>query len=184
MGHVHTPQIFKAQNYVSHIGSLDLSDFGECNQVKKIALIDATNDVSVSLMDVPSRPLKRFRIEIQSHTDPTKEVMTVLEKEDLTNAIIKIEVKYLDPDSVDLDREKISSYVNEKAFHLAALTESRNAVVLQDDDKVIESSEIDPKEAVDIWADKVDHQDDGEKDMFVTLCKDVIKEVLSSKKGH
>lgn len=185
MGHVHTPQVFKASNYVSHIGSADLSDFGECNQVKKIALIDDLRGFSFNLIDIPSRPLKRFRIEIQANTDPTESVLSELKKVNLKEAIVKIEVKYLDPDSIDLDREKISNYVNDEAYHLAALTETRNTIVLSEDSKVIETTEIEPGQAVDIWSEKIEHVNDEEREMFDSLCKEVINDVLAnSKKGH
>ena len=43
LGHIHKPQVLSKKPYIGHIGSMDISDFGEKNQEKFIVLFDSNS---------------------------------------------------------------------------------------------------------------------------------------------
>lgn len=63
MGHVHKYQVISQKPYVSHTGSLDISDFGECDHIKN--LIHFENN-KIEEIPIPSRPLCRLNLNFSS----------------------------------------------------------------------------------------------------------------------
>ena len=65
MGHVHKPQIMKKSNpYIAHIGSMDISNFGETDQKKYIVIINCDSGVKdFDIEYLPTRPLVKLRSE-------------------------------------------------------------------------------------------------------------------------
>ena len=56
MGHIHKPQVMCKAPYISHIGSMDLSNFSENTHSKIIAVIDTSTSEVVKNLDLPTRP--------------------------------------------------------------------------------------------------------------------------------
>ncbi len=73
MGHVHKPQIMKKKNpYIAHIGSMDISNFGETDHEKHIVIVDCNSeDHDFETEFLPTRPLKKLTTTVQKDTDDT-----------------------------------------------------------------------------------------------------------------
>lgn len=188
MGHVHKPQVLSKKPYVAHVGSMDISDFGETDQQKVVIIYDPFSKNKFEKIPIPTRPLRRIRLDIPKGEDTTSFVLKAIDDmEQVTpfkNAIVKIELKVLDSEASELERAKVIELINKLgAFHISGFSESRNVSVVTDDKKHIDDSAIDPKAAVKLYADLLEHKDDDEKNEFISLCNELIEEALVSKKG-
>jgi len=188
MGHVHKPQVLSRKNpYAAHVGSMDISDFGETDQQKVVILYDPASKKKFEELHIPSRPLRRIRLEVPKDEEVTEFVLKAIENMEqvssFKSAIVKIELKILDPEAAELDRSKVIEAIqNLGAFHISSFSESRSVSVVSDDKKHINDSAIDPKAAVKLYADLLEHQDDDEKNDFISLCNELIEQTLASKK--
>lgn len=189
MGHVHKPQVLsKKSPYAAHIGSMDISDFGETDQQKNVVLYDPSLKKKFQEIPIPSRPLRRVRLEVPKDEETTEFVLKAIENMEqvssFKNSIVKLELKILDSEAPELERSKVIEAIqNFGAFHISGFSESRNVSVVTDDKKHIDDSAIDPKAAAKLYADLLEHKDDEEKNDFISLCNELIEEALASKKG-
>jgi len=172
MGHVHKPQVFSKKPYIAHIGSIDISDFGETEQEKVVVLFDSDGFEEIKL---PTRPLKRIRLDIPKEENPTDCLLNEINKQSFNDAIVKIEIKLIDPNAVEIDRDKIVNRLYKLgAYYVSGFSESRSSRIISDD-KQEEWQAIEPKAAVKLWASKQDFPDD-ERDEFISACIEVVNE--------
>ncbi|MDR9826287.1 hypothetical protein RCJ22_11765, partial [Vibrio sp. FNV 38] len=85
MGHVHKPQVMKKTNpRIEHVGSMDLSNFGETDQKKYIVIVDCfSHDKDFEIEYLPTRPLKKLTVTVPKDTeDTTAYVLDELKKLD------------------------------------------------------------------------------------------------------
>ena len=180
MGHVHTPQLMNCGHYVEHIGSLDISDFGETNHKKNIICYDPFTSNRFEKIIIPTRPLRRVKIEIPKCDNATEFLLNYISKQNKSvgfkDALVKIELKLLDPESKDIDRVRIIEELNKLGvYYISYFSESRSVAVVPDDKKHISDSAISPKDAVKSWADMQDFSsNEDEKQQFVNACLEVI----------
>src|SRR3984957_352722 len=93
MGHVHKPQVLSKSPYVSHIGSMDLSDFGETDHTKVIVVFDPKKSEPYKYLEIPSRPLKQISVSVPaSNLSTTDYVLGELKTKhkDLSKAIVSL----------------------------------------------------------------------------------------------
>lgn len=168
MGHIHKPQVMNKSNpYVAHIGSMDISDFGETDQ-KKIAIL--FNGEFEELI-IPTRPLKRIKIEVPKGQDGTDILSNYIKTENFTNAIVKIEVKLLDPEAEEIDREYISELLySSGAYYISSFSESKTTLIIPEEKKYIKDSAINPQVAIKLYADSLEFDNEDEKNFFIKEC--------------
>ena len=172
MGHVHKPQVFSQTPYIAHIGSLDLSDFGETEQEKIVILFEENKFEEIRL---PTSPLKRIRLDIPKEEDPTLFIINEINKQSFKDAIVKLEIKLIDSNASEIDRDKILNRLYELGtYYVSGFSESRSSKIISDE-KNEEWQAIGPKAAVKLWAEKQDLPED-EKDEFVSACLEIINE--------
>jgi exonuclease SbcD len=182
MGHVHKPQVMKAKYpYIAHIGSMDISDFGETDQQKVVILFDPSSKDKFEEIPIPTRPLRRIRLEIPKDEKPTSFLLKSIENmtavSSFDKAIVKLEIKILDPESPELDREQIIKKLKGLgAYHISSFSESRTVMVVPEDKQHISDSAIKPKEAVKLYAESIEFDENEEKNEFISVCLDVIAE--------
>jgi len=182
MGHVHNPQVMNKENpYVEHIGSMDLSDFGETKHTKILILFDNELPNKFEKIDIPSRPLRRIRLEVPKDKVATEFVLDDInnlnKKYPFTNAIVKLEIKILNPDADSLDREKIISRLNQLGtYHISSFSETKNITVVPASKMHVQNNAIKPKEAVKLISDIIEHETDEDKNYFVNICNQIIEE--------
>lgn len=183
MGHVHNPQVMnKEKPYVAHIGSMDLSDFGETKHTKILILFDNELPNKFETINVPSRPLRRVRLEVPKNKIATEFVLDdinfVNKKHPFLNAIVKLEIKILNPDADSLDREKIVSRLNELGvYHIASFSETKNVTVVPASKMHVQNNAIKPKEAVKLISEIIEHETDDDRNYFINICNQIIEEV-------
>lgn len=180
MGHIHRPHIISENPHMSHIGSMDLSDFGEADHVKNLVLLDPDAEIPYQTIPIPSRPLRRIRISVPQEEIAadfiTQQIETVNKKTPLTNAIVKIEVKIQNPEAPRLDKEAIEKYVyGLGAYYISNFSESRNLGVIPADKKQEVDNTIRPGQAIKLWSElKIEKEE--ERSAFISLASSIIEE--------
>jgi exonuclease SbcD len=175
MGHVHKPQVRLKKPYIAHVGSLDISDFGETDHKKIVVLYDTSIPERFTEIVVPSRPLQRLQIDVPEGFTSTNyvvdQVKALHKKNPLTNAIVKVEVKLLDEDAENIDRSIVSEIIKELgAYHICNLSESRNISVVPITSQHNIDNKIDTKVAIKVWSEHDEFEDDEEKSEYVDLA--------------
>jgi len=185
MGHVHRPQVRCREPYVSHIGSLDISDFGETNHTKIVVFYDSEMPNKFKEIDVPSRPLRKLLLEVPEDFESTEYVIEQInqihEAVSFKNAIVRVDIKLLDPASKNVDREKIEKLLFDLgAFYICSFSESKNILVVPVDKQTVKDNTINPKAAIKLYADQVKFLTQKDKNKFVTISNDIVDDYFLS----
>lgn len=181
MGHVHRPQVRSKKPYISHIGSLDISDFGETDHTKIVIVYDSKLPNKFREIIVPSRPLRVLKLNLTSSEDTTQAILTGLkslhDSISLIDAILKIEVQLHGSDAVNADRSVIQNAVNTYGVHyLCNFTESRTVCVIPQEKRTDLDNTISPKAAIKMWACDQARINLAEKDLFIEMSNQIIDE--------
>lgn len=182
MGHVHRPQVRLRNPHIAHIGSLDLSDFGETDHTKIVVIFDSKSPNKFREIVVPSRPLRIIKLDISLPQDTTETILQELEKvnqvNSLQDSVLKIEVQLRGMDTRNADRELVQKAVNQYGVHyFCSFTESRITCVVPQEKRKDLDNTISPKAAVKMWAEdlfKIDSASD--KELFISLSNEIINE--------
>lgn len=176
MGHVHKPQVHSKSPYRAHIGSLDLSDFGESDHQKILILFDPNLKSKFIEIPVPSRPLKKIVISIPKDGDATALVQEELEKINkatpLDEAIVRLEVKLEGLESKNVNRKVIEELCgNLKVSYLCGFLESRNvSVVPTAKQSQIVDNTISPKAAIKHWSQEHNFELPQERESYLAAA--------------
>jgi len=181
MGHVHKPQIMNKNPHISHIGSLDLSDFGETNHSKILILFDPNSKNHYTEIPVPSRPLRRLRVNVPEDQNSTDFVLEKLKEHNedspYKNALVKLEIS-ITGDVKGIDKKTIEDYIYSLgAFYISNISESRNISVVSQEKRELVDNTIEPKSAIKLYANSVVFKNDDEKHSFLKECFDIVEEL-------
>lgn len=174
-GHVHKYQILQQSNpMISHIGSMDLSNFSENNQKKYIVMLDNDNN-QYSLEALPTRPLKKISFSIEENTlDTTEFALNYLSKiTDLDRALVKVEITLESPNLALVNKQLIEKQLlSQGAFHISSIVESKKNIIQK---KTINqlSNKMDLSSAVKSYADL--YIEEAEKNLFIELSLELYK---------
>jgi DNA repair exonuclease SbcCD nuclease subunit len=181
-GHVHKPQVLRKKPYICHIGSLDISDFGETDHNKIIILFDTSAKEKLKEIKVPTRPLRKIMITVPSDKDSTDYIIEQLQAEQqeksFKDAIVKIEIKLLDAFVKNSDRALIEKNIYSfGAYYICNISESRNITVVPVEKQNKISNSIAPKSAIKIWADQCSlFANNDEKALYIAEAFEIIEE--------
>jgi DNA repair exonuclease SbcCD nuclease subunit len=160
MGHVHKPQIMNKHNpHIAHIGSMDVSNFGETDQSKHIVIIDceASND-NYTIEYLPTRPLKKLTVTVPKDTeDPTAYVIEEIKKteKDFSQAIVRVEISLASPELKSVNKGQIESFLTEQGtFNITGISETKKIALIKKDAAVAIDTKMDAPTAMKIYADK------------------------------
>lgn len=181
MGHVHKPQILNRNPHISHIGSLDLSDYGETNHSKILVLFDPNSENNYKEIPVPSRPLRRLKINIPEDQNSTEFVIAALkehnEENSYKNALVKVEITITGDNKV-IDKKVVEEFIYSLgAFYISNISESRNISVVSQEKRELVDNTIDPKSAIKLFADSTTFKNDEDKYSFLKECFDIVEEL-------
>lgn len=179
MGHIHKPQVRSKKPYVAHIGSMDISDFGETDHTKILVIYDDSLDEKFKEIPIPSRPLRRLRVTVPENENTTEFVLKSLEdldkKTSLNDSILKIEIQIQGQDSPNVNREAIEEFASSKGvFHISNLSESRNISVIPMEKRDFIDSSVDPESAIKMYADVIGFESEEEKNLFISRCREIV----------
>lgn len=188
MGHVHKPQVMQKKSpYIAHIGSMDISNFGENEQEKYIVLFD-TDDLSFQEIKLPTRPLTKVNISIPKDTvDTTQYVLDELAKENIAfdNAIVRLEISLMSSDLGSVDRSKIEKFIyNQGVFNISGFSESKKMAMIKKDAGEAIDTTMDPTTAIKKWADKKypDTLDENKKKKYVEISMSLLSQLKNEGK--
>lgn len=185
MGHVHKPQVMKKNPYISHIGSMDISNFGETDHVKNIVIFDCNSiDTEFTEIPIPTRSLKKISVCVPKDTkDPTKYVLSEIKKQEnkLDESIVKVEVSYASPETKSIDKGSIEKFLlNKGVFNVAGISESKKVTVIKKDPSNIIDTKMDLNSALKAYANK--YIEEKTRAAFMSLALEIISTYKSGSK--
>lgn len=180
MGHVHKPQIMKKKNpYVAHIGSMDISNFGETDHQKHIVIFDCLSpDNDFTIEYLPTRPLKKLTISVPKDTaDTTEYVLEAIKKEnlDFSKAIVKVEVSLTDPELKSVNKSTIEkALMSQGAFNVTGVSENKKVALIKRDTNNTIDTKMDVSPAIKTYAKT--YIDELLRDAFIELAMEIYSE--------
>lgn len=183
MGHVHKYQVLSENPYAAHIGSMDISDFGEADHKKYIAILDPSKKDLVSYVEIPTRSLQQITIAVSANTT---NVMLFLQQEldklsIKKDSIVRVNIKLNDVSSYSINRSIIEKYLyNKGVYHVCRITEEREFVArtINQEDKF--DTTVNEVSAIKMYASSVEEQ---YRNDFVNLANSVINEYKQTSKN-
>lgn len=175
MGHVHKPQVMKKANpYIAHIGSMDISNFGETDHKKIIVIFNCDEENGWSSESLPTRPLQKFNVSVPKDTeDPTAYVLEQLKKTGVQDkAIVRVEVSLTSPDLKSVNKATIEKYLTgQGAFNVNAISESKKVNLIKKDNNNTIDSKMDVAAAIKTYAQT--YIDDAVRSSFIELATEI-----------
>jgi len=155
MGHVHKPQVMSKSPFVSHIGSMDISNFGETDQKKHIVVFDCDSGI-FSNIEIPTRPLKKICISVPKTVKKTTEyVIKELKKlgDIFSKSIVRIEVYLESSDLKSINKSDIEKFlISSGAFSIAGISESKKISIIKKDVNNVLDTKMDMTSAIKTYA--------------------------------
>lgn len=158
MGHIHKPQILQIAPEIAHIGSMDISNFGETDHQKHIILYDPNEEEKIRRINLPTRPLHKIVISVPKETeDSTQFVIDEITKNfsTLSKAIVRLEVHLMSHDLLPTNRSELEKFLySQKVFNVSAISESKKLVPIKKDGETKGiNSTVDVSSAIKLWAE-------------------------------
>lgn len=177
MGHVHKPQRMGGKySKIFHIGSMDISNFLEADQDKRIIVYDCNNSFYIE-ESLPTRPLGSFSITVPEGTqDSTVFVIDSIKntKIDINNAIVKVDV-VLGEDVETLKKSKIAKYlIRAGAFNVTKISESKKTKLIKRDSNNTLDIQMDVPSAIKSFADL--YVDDDKRKEYIEISMDIYEQ--------
>lgn len=175
MGHVHKPQVMKKKDpYIAHIGSMDISNFGETDQQKYIVIIDC-NVAGFKTEFLPTRPLRKLSIIVPKDTiDTTAYVIDEISKEgiDFNKSIVRVEVSLSSPELKSVNKASVEKFLTEKgAFNITSVLESKKIALIKKSVNNTIDTKMDVSSAIKTYAHA--YVDVHVRDKFIELSMDI-----------
>lgn len=181
MGHVHKPQVMKkASPYIAHIGSMDISNFGETDHKKFIVVLNSHGEKVLGTKSIwdtrylPTRPLKKVSVVVPKDTeDSTAYVLDELKKLDTWDkAIVRVEVSLASPEIKSVNKSSIEKYLTSQGvFNVTAVSESKKVALVKKDSNNTIDTKMDVASAIKTYANT--YVDDKMRLAFIALATEI-----------
>jgi exonuclease SbcD len=175
MGHVHKPQVMqKANPYIAHIGSMDISNFGETDHKKHIVIFNCDEDNGWIAEDLPTRQLKKVAITVPKDTeDTTAYVLDELKKlGSVDKAIVRVEIGLGAPELTSVNKSTIEKYLSSQgAFNITGISESRKLALIKKDINNTIDTKMDVPAAIKTYGQT--YVPDKERPAFIELAMEI-----------
>lgn len=173
MGHVHKPQVMNKNNpYVAHVGSMDISNFGETDNNKIIVILDTkSNEFSTKIL--PTRSLKKISVVIPKDIeDATEYVIAELNKNKVNNSIVKLEVSLEDINTKSINKSSLEKLLIEKgAFNVASISENKKINLIKKDSNNLLDNKMDVTSAIKKYSDL--YLEEDKRSDFIELANNI-----------
>lgn len=178
MGHVHKPQVMNNNDpYVSHIGSMDISNFGETDHKKSIIIFNCDTHTYTSAV-IPTRPLIKINVSIPKETvDSTEYVISKIKEiySSLDRAIVRVDILLESPDIKSVKKSNIENSILELgAFNVSGISESKKITLIKKDSSHVIDIKTDISSAINTYADK--YIADKMRSKFIEVSHDILKQ--------
>lgn len=179
LGHIHKPQVLSNTPYIAHIGSMDISDFGEATHKKYIVIYDF-EEKSFSEVLIPTRALQKIDICIpDTCEDATAYVLSKLEEESIKDSIISLNIEVSNSSIKPANRQLIQQKLLESGVHsVSKISEARKVHVAKKTNGFnalnISSYKLDVPEAIKLYAEQ--QIDPAERAEFISSAIEIYKE--------
>lgn len=174
MGHVHKPQIMSKSPHVAHVGSMDISNFGETDHKKIIVIVDCNNNEFVT-EPLPTRALKKITITVPKDTDDsTQYVLDELKKaQNLDKSIVKVEVSLAVPELKSINKSSIEKYLTEQGvYNVTSISEAKKfALIKKDSNNASIDTKMDVNSAIKTYAQT--YIDDKTRSEFIDVAMSI-----------
>ena len=156
MGHVHKPQVMKKANpYIAHIGSMDISNFGETDHAKHIVIFNCDEENGWIREFLPTRSLQKITIVVPKDTeDTTIFVLEQIKKEGVIDkAIVRVEVSLSAPELKSINKPTIEKYLTSNgAFNVTGISESKKVNLIKKDNTNTIDTKMDVVSAIKTYS--------------------------------
>lgn len=177
-GHVHKPQVLKKKPYVSHIGSMELSNFYEADHKKILIFIDTSKEEFFEKIDLPVRLLKQMSISIPDGTDDsTRYVIDEIDKmsSNIAGSTIKLNITFNGENLLPINRKIIEEkLISMGVFHIYRISEERSISNIKKTSSIDIDSTMNTATAVRLYAEENIEQEI--RDKFISLSVSIIDE--------
>jgi exonuclease SbcD len=182
MGHVHKPQVISMHPHIAHIGSMDLSNFGESDTNKHIVIFDCqTSQFTTEVL--PTRPLKKISILVPPNTEDTTAYVIDELKKTQTNfnrSIIRLEVSLACPELTSVNKVSLEKFLTQQGvFNITGITESKKNIQLKKSDNSMDTK-MDVASAIKTYAQT--YVDTSMQASFIELSMEIYKSYKSEAK--
>jgi len=157
MGHVHKFQVLSKKTdacYVAHIGSMDISNFGESEQTKKIAIVSPNSTTPFEYIDIPNRGMKKISILIPDDAeDATKYCLDEIEKvKNLNKNIVKVDINL--PANSKVNKKEIEKLLEKKGvYSISSFSESKKISMVKKEGSEALNNKINITSGIKHWAE-------------------------------
>lgn len=184
MGHVHKPQVLSKKPYIAHIGSVDISDFGETDHKKILVLYDPILPNKFKEISIPTRPLRKFALSVPTQVEPIDYILEQLavanQTQSFKDTIVKVEIKLMDADAKNTNRAVLEKAIYDLgAFYICNMSETRNIAVVPVSKQNVVENTINPKAAVKLWSEQYKFDSEEDKQAYINAAIDIINECAS-----
>lgn len=187
MGHVHKPQVLSKSNpYVSHIGSMDISNFGDVDQKKHLISFDLENEEVLEKIILPTRPISKLTISIPDGTKNTTQfVLDQIEAEqaNLSKAIVKVEIHLTSQELLGTERQEIEKFLYSKGvFNISGISEQKKLNPIKKDAAMSQEVDraMDVPSAIKLWASSLE---EGKREKFIQASLELLQEFKNKGEG-
>jgi DNA repair exonuclease SbcCD nuclease subunit len=182
MGHVHKPQVMQKSNpMVSHIGSMDLSNFGETDHKKHIVIFDP-NQGTFEIEHLPTRPLQKISITVPKDTvDTTAYVLQQIKQTGIQDkAIVRVEVSLANHELISINKSEIDKYLLANgASTVNSISESKKINLIKKDSSNNIDNKMDVGSAIKTYAQT--YIDELARSNFIELAMDIYAQYKEDK---
>lgn len=182
MGHIHKFQIMSEKPYVAHIGSMDISDYGEKDHKKYIAIIKPGTEEVVKYIELPNRKLDAITITIPDNGVNANEYIDkeISKLGNLNDSIVKFSIILPDNSSHSINRAEIEKKLyNAGAFFISKISEERTFSSLKKQINEKMDNSVNELSAIKTYSSLVD---ENIKEEFISLANNIIKEYKENSK--
>lgn len=181
MGHVHKPQILCKNPHIAHIGSMDISNFGETNHNKHIVIYDADNG-TFQTETIPTRPLKKINIIVPPEvTDTTSYVLEEVKKLDLRKSIVKVEINLDSTEATPVNKGVLQKALLEQGcFNISNITETKKVKIIKKEDDSLFTHAMDAQSLIKTYADA--HIDQDLRSEYISVANEIHKQLKMDSK--
>lgn len=176
MGHVHKPQVMKKKNpYIAHIGSMDISNFGETDHKKHIVVFNCDEGNGWIPENLPTRALQKITVTVPKDTDDTTAyVIEQIKKVGVQDkGIIRVEVSLGAPELKSINKSTIDKYLTQQgAFNVTGITESKKINLIKKDNSNTIDTKMDVASAIKTYA--ITYVEDAMRSAFIELSMEIV----------